>query len=115
MAKNKVIAGDYTGKTVLSVLGTVSISTGLSKSVILDKINVESYEVLDENKRKSATSIAGRGLLGGLLLGPVGLAAGALSAKSKGTYIVAVQFKDGCKSLLEINQKIYKNLMRQLF
>lgn len=44
----------------------------------------------------------------------VGLLAG-LSAKKKGVYIIALEFKDGKKSLLEVDDKIYKALLKKLF
>ena len=113
-AKNKVIAGDYEGKLVTGVLGRVNISTGLFKSLPITKDIIEDYEVMDEEKRMKATSAVGRGLVGGFLLGPVGLLAG-LSAKKKGVYIVALQFRDGKKSLLEVDEKIYKILLKSLF
>lgn len=113
-AKNKVIAGDYQGKVVMSTLGRVTITLGFLKTLVLDKNTVEEFEVMDETHSKSATSAVGRGLVGGFLLGPVGLLAG-LSAKSKGVHIVAVQFKDGKKSLIEIDQKIHKALITSCF
>lgn len=113
-AKNRVIAGDYNGRAVAQAFGIVTLSTGLLSSIKLDKSTVEDYEVMDESQRKSATSAVGRGLVGGFLLGPVGLLAG-LSAKSKGVHIVAIQFKDGKKSLIEMDDKIYKALMKSCF
>lgn len=113
-AKNKVIAGDYEKKKVVMSCGTVMIDAGVFKKVTLDKKTVESYEVVDETSRKSAASAVGRAAVGGFLLGPVGLAA-ALSAKSKGIHTIAIQFKDGCKSLLEVDDKIYKAIMTKVF
>ncbi|MGV3465260.1 MAG: hypothetical protein ACO1OT_08205 [Heyndrickxia sp.] len=113
-AKNKVIAGDYQGKAVASGFGVVFISNGFKSTIDISKETVEEYEIVDESKRKSAASAVGRGLAGSLLLGPVGLLAG-LSAKSKGTHVVAIQFKDGKKSLIEIDDKIYSSLMKRLF
>ncbi|WP_256761390.1 hypothetical protein [Cohnella sp. WQ 127256] len=113
-AKNKVIAGDYNGKQISQTFGTLMLSTGLFSSIQLDKSTIDSYEVMDESHSKSATSAVGRGLVGGLLLGPVGLLAG-LSAKSKGVHIVAIQFKDGKKSLIEMDEKIYKSLLKKCF
>lgn len=113
-AKNKVIAGDYDGRIVVQSFGVVSLSTGLFSSIKLNKETVEEYEVLDESHNKSAVSAVGRGLVGGFLLGPVGLLAG-LSAKSKGVHIVAVQFKDGKKSLIEMDEKIYRALIKNCF
>lgn len=113
-AKNAVIAGDYEKKPVVNTVAGAVIATGFMKSLKLDKSTVEEYEVMDESHRTSATSAVGRGLVGGLILGPVGMLAG-LSAKKKGTHIVAVKFVDGKKSLLEIDDKIYKKLMVDLF
>lgn len=114
-AKNQVIAGEYEGKYVaMSSPNKVVIVYGFFKKLVLDKTTVESYEVMDEESRKSATSAVGRGLLGGFLLGPVGMLAG-LSAKKKGVYVIAIQFHDGKKSLIEVNDKIYKVLMKVLF
>lgn len=113
--KNSVIAGDYAGKGVIYTAGQVLIAVSLLNSVKLNKDTVESYELITEEHRKSAASGIARGLVGGALLGPVGLLAGGLSAKNKGTYQVAIQFKDGKRSLLEIDDKIYKGLIKALF
>ncbi len=112
---NKVIAGDYQGKVITYAAGDIIITTSLFKSVKLDKSTVQSYEVITEEHRKSAASGIARGLVGGALLGPVGMLAGGLSAKNKGTYQIAIQFKDGKKSLIEVDDKIYKTLIKKLF
>ena len=114
-AKNKVIAGDYEGKMISSSFGKTRIMIGFSNNVIIDKWNVDSYEVIDETSRKSATSGAIRGALVGSLFGGVGMIAGALSAKSKGVHTLAILFKDGKKSLIEVDDKIYKSIMTAIF
>jgi len=114
MAKNKVIAGDYEGKMIINLLGNAAISISFGKCINLDKTTVESYEVITEEHRKSATSGITRGLVGGALLGPVGLLAG-LTAKNKGTHVLAIEFKDGKRSLLEIDEKFYKQLVQKMF
>ena len=81
---------------------------------VIDKTTVEAYEVITDEMRKSGTSAILRGGLGSLVLGPVGLLAG-LTAKNKGTYQVAVQFRDGKKSLLELDEKLYKVLVKKCF
>lgn len=113
-AKNQVVSGDYSGKLVGQSLNQVYLITGFSKKIYINKDTVELYEVLDESKSKSATSAVGRAAVGSLLLGPVGLLAG-VSAKTVGAYYVAIQFKDGKRSLLEINDNIFKTIQRQLF
>jgi len=115
-AKNKVIAGDYEGRAVVSVLGNVQISVGLfKKNLRLDNSTIENYELITDECRKSASSFAARRIIGGALIGPIGIVDGELTAKNKGKFIVAIKFKDGKESLLEINDMIYKNLAKNCF
>lgn len=112
-AKNKVIAGDYMNKSVTSTFGEASIVDGF-KVININKDNVEEYETINQEQKVSATSAVGRAFVGSALLGPVGLFAG-LSAKKKGIHTVAIQFRDGKKSLVEVDDKIYKAIMTKLF
>jgi hypothetical protein len=114
-AKNKVIAGDYQGKRIDKIFNTVQLTTGIVKSMMLNSETVESYEVVTDEQRKSAVSGVKRGLVGGFLLGPVGMLAGGLSAKSKGIYTLNVKFKDGKKSMIEVDDKIYKEFIKNCF
>lgn len=114
-AKNKVIAGDYEGKSVGCVSGSAYISVGIIKSVDIDKKTVSSYELITDEHRKSAASGVARGIIGGALLGPVGMLAGGMSAKNKGIYQVAVEFKDGKRSLLEVDDKTYNAIIKGCF
>lgn len=113
-AKNRVIAGDYMGKSVTGVVGAVQICVDFRTLVPLDKFGVDSYEVITEDTRKSAASGIARGAVGAALLGPVGMLAG-LSAKNKSTVTLAVRFKDGKNSLIEVDEKIYKKFMQAMF
>lgn len=115
MAKNTVIGGDYVGKPLTIIGGAVQIIISIGKGYSLSRINVERYELITDEHRKSAASGVARGLIGGALLGPVGMLAGGLSAKNKGIYHVALQFRDGKKSLIEINDKLYKALIKGCF
>ncbi|HEY4623529.1 MAG TPA: hypothetical protein VIH12_06695, partial [Solibacillus sp.] len=110
----KVIAGEYINKNIMMGRNEVLLYTSFTKSFPLNKDNVKSYELITEEHRKSAVSGVTRGLVGGALLGPVGLLAG-LSAKNKGTHTIALEFMDGKKSLIEINEKLYKVLIQTLF
>lgn len=114
-AKNAVIAGDYVGKVISTTVQGIYIMMGFMKTLYLTKDNVENYEIITDEHRKSAASGVARGLVGGALLGPVGLLAGGLSAKNKGIYQIAIQFRDGKKSLIEIDDKIYKVLVKSCF
>ncbi len=115
-AKNKVIAGEYAGNQVLCSLGNPSILTGfLKKALFIDKENVSSYELITDEHKKSAASGVARGLVGGALLGPVGMLAGGMSAKSKGIFQVAIEFRDGKRSLIEVDDKIYNAIVKSCF
>ncbi|WP_199798726.1 SHOCT domain-containing protein [Clostridium tetani] len=109
-AKNKVIDGDYKGKSVVPTALGITIVLGLFKKVMINESTVENYEVFDSEKTTSAASAMGRGALGGFFLGPIGLLA-ATSAKKKGVYVIAIQFKDGKRSLIEVNEKVYKQIL----
>ena len=113
-AQNKVIAGDYIGKMTGVSLGQLYIATSFGKPMYLNKQNIEAYELITDEQRKSAASGVIRGAVGATLLGPVGLLAG-LSAKNKGIYTVAIKFKDGKNSLLEVDDKFYKSLIKTMF
>ncbi len=120
MAKNKVIAGDYLDQKIFIMKGIAKIQPKgwaaflHSKYIPLDKSTIENYEVENEEEKKSALNMAGRGLVGGLLLGPAGLLAGVLTTKKKGTYLIGIKFIDGKKSLLEVDKKIYKTIIEKI-
>ena len=116
-AREKVISGDYVGANCFAgSFGTPVKICDERKGIRIEltKSNVKNYEVLDAEERKSGTSGILRAAAGAMLLGPVGLAAG-LTAKRKGIYMVAIEFYDSKKSLIEINEKAYKNLIRDMF
>ena len=115
MARNMVIEGDYKNKAVMAPTGKPYISTGFMKKLYLNKETVDTYEVLNSESQKSMSSGIMRGLIGGAMLGPVGALAGGVSAKNKNTYLVAVQFKDGKRSLLELEGVLYQALVQKLF
>lgn len=50
--------------------------------------------IINSDSRKSASSGIRRGLFGGLLLGPVGMLGGALSAKNKQYVTFLIVYKD---------------------
>lgn len=114
-AKNKVIAGDYYNFSIGYTPGLVYIEDSRGYNIEdISKSNVINYELVTEESVKSDTSAITRGLVGSLLLGPVGILAG-LTAKSKGIYTLAIQFSNGKKSLIEIDEKRYKELIKRMF
>jgi len=107
-----VIAGDYEGHPIRKGPKGIAIGDGF-KLVYLTKDYVKSYKLITEDICKSAASGIPRGIVDGALLGPVGLLEGML-AKNKGVYQMAVQFRDSKRSLLEVDDIIYKQLVKDL-
>lgn len=87
-AKNRVINGDYAGSQIVGGgTANAAIALGFIKQLRLNNSTVESYEVLG----------------------------GVAGAISKNGYQVKVIFKDGKKSLLEIDEKLYKAIVQACF
>ena len=112
-AKNTVVAGDYKGKSIKASLGRIYIDTLLGKDI--SKKTVESYEVVGQDAQKSMGSGIVKGIIGGALLGGIGAIAGASSGKSKVTYTVSIVFKDGKRALCELDEDMYKRVIKALY
>lgn len=108
-AKNKVIKGEYEGNRIEKIPfeDRIKINMKGKPDIELTKYIVKSYEVITEETLKSGTSAVLRGAFGAFLLGPAGLLAG-LSAKNKGIYLIAIKFRSGSESLIEIDDKLFK-------
>ena len=81
-AKNKVIAGDYTGAHIAMAADQVVLNISLGNMIILNKKMVASH---------------------------------AVESETKGAHTVSITFADGKKSLLELDDKMCKALLAQLF
>ena len=123
MASNHVISGDYngyyvsiSGKTLFmyDIKNTPVFNSQYTDKIDLDKYTIREYNVVNENYNKTVGGVVGRAAVGAAILGPIGLLAGA-TAKNKGTYVVAVTFRNGKQSLLEIDEKRYKALVTNCF
>lgn len=119
MARNKVIAGAYEGYHVKAGYSAYTFNPPLLSShgsrIEVNRNSVRSYAVVTNDHRKSATSGILRGLIGSYFLGSAGMLGGILSAKNTGEYLVAVEFRDGRRSLIEVDDKRYKELIRRVF
>lgn len=118
-ARNKVIAGDYKG-TSLDRNGTIAYPMlpipGFNN--ILKKPYVVNYEVINADEFtevKQKNSIL-KAFIGENLIGPAGLLAGVKREEiNHKVYTVAVFFKSGKKSLIEIDEKLYKKFLEDMF
>lgn len=112
---NRVIAGDYINGGLIYAGGKLILSVLFKGKITLNRHTVQSYEVITDEHRKSASSGLVKGAIGGAVFGGVGMLAGGLSAKNKGIYQVSLQFRDGKRSLIEIDDTMYKQLIKELY
>ncbi len=110
MAKiNIVLEGKFKNEKVYGS----TFSNGFKISTwSVNKNNVSSYTVIDETN-KDQYSIW-KGALGVALLGCFGAVAG-VGGKKKKEYLIAIEWKDGEKSLICIDDEYYKVLVKSMF
>lgn len=73
---------------------------------------VKSYTVIDETNKDQYSFW--KGALGSALFGGLGLIAG-INGKKKKEYLIAIEWEDGDKSLICIDDKYYKILVKSMF
>ena len=99
----------------MPILRSISFLSIHGNCIEVNGNSVRSYTLVADDHRKSATSGIIRGLIGGYFFGSAGMLGGIFSAKNKGIYIVAIEFRDGRRSLIEVDDKRYKALIRRVF
>lgn len=114
MASDKIVEGKHKGCLVASFQGKAYVVPFCGDRIYITPESVSHYELMNATEGKSAASAIGRAAVGAALLGPIGLLAGA-TAKKKGTYMVALYWSDGEKSLVEAGDKVYKAIMQSMF
>ncbi len=108
---NKVIAGDFKGKSVCApVSGDPYILISVIKTQKINKETVESIEVVKETEKISSTSAMRRSSAASVFGGKSAGYAAALGAKKKGTHLLSITFRDGKRSLIEIDDRLEKRI-----
>ena len=108
---NRVIGGDYEGLKLRKRGNVIYISSGF-KNVYIHKNYVEKYEMADKDTASQFSY--GKAVVGNIVFGIIGTIAG-IGGKNKKTYQIIICFRDGKKSLIEVNEKYYKIITRALF
>lgn len=106
--KNYVLEGKYKNRKILGG-STLDIDVELCP---LNKRYISSYTVIDETNKDQYSFW--KGALGVALFGGVGAIAG-IKGKSKKEYLIAIEWKDGEKSLICIDDEYYKVFIRSMF
>lgn len=103
---NTVLEGKYKNKKIINSGNMLLVDGGLTKRYI------SSYTVIDETNKDQYSFW--KGALGVALLGGVGAIAG-IRGKNKKEYIIAIEWKDGEKSLILIDDEYYKVFVKSMF
>lgn len=117
--KNMVTAGDYKGGRIELPLGwrgdnPPAYISSKQGNCVLDKNTIANISVIDEEHSSGIKSGIARAAVGGAIMGPVGLAAG-LTATSKKAYTLNINFKDGKRCMIEVDDKIYKRILESMY
>lgn len=111
---NYVLEGEYKNEEIYcpSKSDTLKIIGGSS----IKKERIVSYTILDENTKNSSEYSFWKGVLGVTLFGSLGVIAG-IGGKNKSSkeYLISLEWKDGNKSLILIDDEYYKVFVKSMF
>lgn len=108
MNKNYVVEGKYKNRKIDG--GSIlNIDVELQP---LSKRYISSYTVIDESNKEQYS--LWKGALGVALFGGLGAIAG-VNGKKKKEYLIAIEWKDGEKSLISLDDEYYKVFVKSNF
>ena len=108
MNKNYVVEGKYKNR---KILGGSSLDIDVELQP-LNKRYISSYTVIDESNKDQYSFW--KGALGVALFGGLGAIAG-VNGKKKKEYLIAIEWKDGEKSLISLDDEYYKVFVKSNF
>ena len=108
MNKNYVVEGKYKNR---KILGGSSLDIDVELQP-LNKRYISSYTVIDESNKDQYSFW--KGALGVALFGGLGAIAG-VNGKKKKEYLIAIEWKDGEKSLVSLDEEYYKVFVKSNF
>lgn len=117
MAKVTVHAGDFLEGVGQFSEGSLKLRTEKHKILreIISVSELETVEIATEENIKKIGGTIGWGIAGALVLGPVGLLAGALLGGKKKEITFIAKFKDGRKLLATADSKTFTKLQAAAF
>ncbi len=110
---NSILEGKYKNKKIIdtSIL-KISNAEINGSNYPLSKFTISSYTVMNESNKDQYSFW--KGALGVALFGGIGAVAG-IGGKNKKEYLIAIEWKDGEKSLILINDEYYKVFVKSMF
>lgn len=115
MRKVKVHAGDFPSITMEFNGKSFSFYEKGWTNTFLPAKEIESLEIATEDKVKKIGGTLTGGLVGGVLLGPLGLVGGALLGGNKKEITFIAIFKDGKKMLATTDSKTFTQIQAASF
>ena len=112
--KNRVISGEYSGRTIECVQNSALVIIGNCVNTPLTKREVESCTLVGAEENKNTSSIIKRGIVGGFIGGGVGAVVGSMTAKNDVSYRVMIKFKNNKSCVVELDGKFYGVLVASL-
>lgn len=103
---NVVLEDKYKNEKIINGGDMLLLDGGLTKRYI------SSYTVIDETNKDQYSFW--KGALGVALFGTIGAVAG-IGGKNKKEYLIAIEWKDGEKSLICIDDEYYKVFVKGMF
>lgn len=108
---NYILEGKFKNERIKSFSDSLYLPD-IDYGYYIYKNNISSYTVIDESNKDQYSFW--KGALGVALFGSIGAVAG-ISGKNKKEYLIAIEWKDGDKSLILINDEYYKVFVKSMF
>ncbi len=117
MAKVKIHAGDFLEGDSSFSFGSLFLRTEKESfsGECINLTELETVEIASEENVKKMGGTVGWGVVGALVLGPVGLLAGLLMGGRKKDVTFVAKFKDGRKLLATTDSKTFTKLQAAVF
>jgi len=116
MAKIKALAGDFLQGDGEYRSGSITLTTPLYPwpGIKISVSAIKALEVASEASNKKTADAIGFGLAGGLVLGPVGAAAGFMLASEEKEVTFLATLKDGRKLLAATDDGTYRQIAQHV-
>ena len=108
---NIILEGKYKNEKIKSFSDSLYLPQ-IDFGYYMTPNHISSYTVIDETNKDQYSFW--KGALGVALLGGVGAIAG-IGGKNKKEYMIAIEWKDGEKSLILIDDEYYKVFVKSMF
>lgn len=108
----RVVSGAYEGSAIrVSFSGPILVKS-FSDDIPLNRHTIRDYQIVGVSEKRSGSLF--RAAVGTAIAGPVGAIAGVVGGKHA-IYQLAITFSTGARSLLEVDDEIYRAIVKEMF